>query len=61
MPSWWNTEGPRNKVVAQMLMMSLAVTWVVIFIPVEEDTAVGDMRPVFEKHGEDNAYKDRGS
>ena len=44
-----------------MLMMSLAVTWVVIFIPVEEDTAVGDMRPVFEKHGEDNAYKDRGS
>ena len=44
-----------------MLMMSLAVTWVVIFIPVEEDTAVGAMRPVFEKHGEDNAYKDRGS
>lgn len=47
--------------VAQLLMISLAVTWAVIFIPVEEDTAVGAMRPVFEKHGEDNAYRDRGS
>lgn len=44
-----------------MLKISLVVTWVVIFIPVEEDTVVGAMRPVFEKHGEDNAYRDRGS